>query len=488
MDMMKERLLLQTEPVDVFRYFEDFTFIPRESGNEKEVSDYLVNFAKEHGLEYRQDEWYNVLIRKEASPGYEDHPGVIVQAHMDMVCEKNEDVVHDFARDPIVFEVEDDRIIAKNTTLGADDGIGVAFGLALLADESVKHPAIEFVCTTDEERGMLGIENFDFSQLKGEYVINVDSDDEGMIVVGCAGGPVVKVDLPVRKIPADQKKDYYKIMIRGLKGGHSGEDIHRGRANANKLLIRVLKGLETKVDFDLADITGGLKYNAIPRNAEAVIGIEPDEKERFEEVLKHFGKVFSDEYRVNDPDIQVEYAPQEAAPQILDRASRRKLLDYIDFTETGIVRMDQDYPQFVESSVSLGTVAVMKDRAELWVMTRSSRESQYKAMFQRIVSLTESFGGMYEVMSECPAWEFDADSQLKKKFEQIYREMYGKDPSFMILHAGVEPSEFAKNIERKLDMISLGPDIRDLHAPGEYVVISSTQRVWECFKRLIESL
>ena len=184
----------------------------------------------------------------------------------------------------------------------------------------------------------------------------------------------------------------------------------------------------------------------------------------------------------------MDYVAQDGADQALCDDSKLRLLDYIDFTETGIVRMDQDYPQFVESSVSLGTIAVMKDRAELWVMTRSSKESQYKAMFQRIVSLTEAYDGMYEVMSECPAWEFDSDSQLKKKFETIYKEMYGKDPSFMILHAGVEPSEFAKKIDRKLDMISLGPDIRDLHAPGEYVVISSTQRVWECFKRLIESL
>ncbi len=485
---MKDRLLVHTEPVDVFRYFEDLTFIPRESGNEKEVSDYLVSFAKEHNLEYHQDAYYNVLIRKEASSGYEEHPGVIVQAHMDMVCEKNEDVIHDFKKDPIVFEVEDDRIIAKNTTLGADDGIGVAFGLALLADDSVRHPAIELVCTSDEERGMQGIENFDFSQLRGDYVINIDSDDEGMLVVGCAGGPVVKVELPIKRIPADHSKTYYKVMIRGLRGGHSGEDIHRGRANANKLLVRVLKELERKINFNLSNITGGLKYNAIPRNAEAVIGIAAEDNLVLKEIIQKYNDVFHDEYRINDPGILVDLIPQEGIDFTLDLASKRKLLDYIDFTETGIVRMDQDYPQFVESSVSLGTVAIINDRAELWIMTRSSKKSQYTAMFQKIISLTEAFGGLYEVMSECPAWEFDSESQLKKKFEMIYREMYGKDPSFMILHAGVEPSEFAEKVGRKLDMISLGPDIRDLHAPGEYVSISSTQRVWECFKRLIESL
>ena len=332
---MKERLLTNTEPIDVFHYFEDLTFIPRESGNEKEVSDYLVNFAKEHGLEYKQDEWYNVLIRKEATPGYEDHPGVIVQAHMDMVCEKNGDVEHDFAKDPIVFEVEDDRVIAKNTTLGADDGIGVSFGLALLADDSIKHPAIEFVCTSDEERGLQGIENFDFTQLKGDYVINVDSDDEGVVVVGCAGGPVVKVNVPIRKVPADHKKEYYAIKITGLRGGHSGEDIHRGRANANKLLIRVLRALEENVRFDLSDITGGLKYNAIPRNAEAVIGIEKEDKAAVDAVIERFSGIFADEYRVNDPGITLEAVPQETADHILDEASSRRVLDYIDFTETG---------------------------------------------------------------------------------------------------------------------------------------------------------
>lgn len=486
--MMKERLLTNTEPIDVFHYFEDLTFIPRESGNEKEVSDYLVNFAKEHGLEYKQDKWYNVLIRKEATPGYEDHPGVIVQAHMDMVCEKNGDVEHDFAKDPIVFEVEEDRVIAKNTTLGADDGIGVSFGLALLADDSIKHPAIEFVCTSDEERGLQGIENFDFTQLKGDYVINVDSDDEGVVVVGCAGGPVVKVNVPVRKVPADHKKEYYAIKITGLRGGHSGEDIHRGRANANKLLIRVLRALEENVRFDLSDITGGLKYNAIPRNAEAVIGIEKEDKAAVEAVIERFSGIFADEYRVNDPGITLEAVPQETADHILDEASSRRVLDYIDFTETGIIRRDQDYPQFVESSVSLGTISIKNDSAEIWIMTRSSKESQHRAMFQRIISLTKAYDGIYEVMSDCPAWEFDSESQLKKKFEDVFRELYGKDPSFMILHAGLEPCEFAVKVDRKLDMISLGPDIRDLHAPGEYVVISSTQRVWECFKRLIESL
>ena len=222
---------------------------------------------------------------------------------------------------------------------------------------------------------MQGLENFDFTQLKGDYVINVDSDDEGVVVVGCAGGPVVKVNLPIRKVPAEHKKEYYAIKITGLRGGHSGEDIHRGRANANKLLIRVLRALEENVRFDLSDITGGLKYNAIPRNAEAVIGIEQEDKAAVDAVIERFSGIFADEYRVNDPGITLEAVPQEAADHILDEASSRRVLDYIDFTETGIIRRDQDYPQFVESSVSLGTISIKNDSAEIWIMTRSSKES-----------------------------------------------------------------------------------------------------------------
>ena len=478
----------ELKPTSIWHYFDAITGVPRPSKKEERIREFLLNFAKEQNLEVKVDKTGNVVITKEATPGCEGAPTVILQAHMDMVCEKNGDVEHDFAKDPIVFEVEDDRVIAKNTTLGADDGIGVSFGLALLADDSIKHPAIEFVCTSDEERGLQGIENFDFTQLKGDYVINVDSDDEGVVVVGCAGGPVVKVNVPIRKVPADHKKEYYAIKITGLRGGHSGEDIHRGRANANKLLIRVLRALEENVRFDLSDITGGLKYNAIPRNAEAVIGIEKEDKAAVDAVIERFSGIFADEYRVNDPGITLESVPRETADHILDEASSRRVLDYIDFTETGIIRRDQDYPQFVESSVSLGTISIKNDSAEIWIMSRSSKESQHRAMFQRIISLTKAYDGIYEVMSDCPAWEFDSESQLKKKFEDVFRELYGKDPSFMILHAGLEPCEFAVKVDRKLDMISLGPDIRDLHAPGEYVVISSTQRVWECFKRLIESL
>ena len=280
---IENRKLANLEPKAFFRYFEDLTRIPRPSGKEEKVVEYLMDFAKENGLYAEKDEFNNVLIKKPASKGYEDHDSIILQAHIDMVCEKNPGVEHDFDKDPIDITVEDGKVIAKETTLGADDGVGVAFAMAILADKDIKHPAIEFLATSDEERGMTGIENFDFSKLTGSKVINIDSDDEGLVVVGCAGGPVIRVKLPLSYKKADNKNTY-KVKVAGLAGGHSGEDIHRGRANSNKLMVRVLMEALDIETFELADIVGGDKYNAIPRNTEAYVNIVAEDEEKLREI------------------------------------------------------------------------------------------------------------------------------------------------------------------------------------------------------------
>lgn len=485
---MKNRILNNIEPADVFKYFEDLTFIPRESGNEKEVSDYLVDFAVKHDLEWYQDTYYNVLIKKSASPGYEDHPTVLLQAHMDMVCEKNMDSEHDFDKDPVKFTVEDGQIIAKDTTLGADDGIGVAMALAVLADNDIKHPDIEFLCTADEERGMQGIENFDLSILKGEKVINLDGADEEFIVVGCAGGPISRVSIPITLFKSDKSKLYYKITLKGLCGGHSGEDIHRGRANANKLMARVLMDIHNKIGFDLADISGGLRYNAIPRNAAAIVAINSGDLGRLEGIIDKYSNIFKNEYRVNDPDIMLICEPVEAKEQILSEESKMNVLNYIYFSDNGVIRRDMDNPELVESSVSLGIVSLNDDNAEIWSMVRSSKVTQCEMIYEKIARLAKLFQGTCEVISDCPVWEYDESSELKEIFRDVYFQMYGKEPSFMILHAAVELSKFAENASIKKDMISLGPDIRNLHAPGEYVDIASTGRIFESIKRLLELL
>ena len=485
---MESRILANVEPAEVFHYFEDLTRIPRESGNEAAVCAYLVEFAKAHGLEYQTDDTHNIIMRKPAGKGCEGKPGVILQAHMDMVCEKNAGVTHDFAKDPISFEIEGDKIIAKETTLGADDGIGVALALAALADASRAYPPSEFGCPADEERGMTGVEAFDGNLIQGSVLINLDSDDEGIFIIGCAGGPVVKVFLPIAWEAAPAGASCLKISVKGLLGGHSGEDIHRNRANSIKLLTRILCNIKESVDFALVDYMGGLKYNAIPREAEAVIAVPAAPAAQVEQMVADYQTMVAKEYRFSDPDIAITCTPADAAERALAPASRDSLLNYLYFTQSGIVRMNPEFPTIVESSVSLGVVRLEDSQAVIQVMTRSSVKSMYEEMFNHIRRLTELYGATYQVMSCCPEWEYDPDSNVKKLCGQLYQEMYGREPQYMILHAGLECGELGEKVPRKLDMISMGPDVRNLHSPGEYVTISSTQEIWKFLRELLTRL
>lgn len=487
--MTTQRILKNVEPKEVFRYFEDLTRIPRCSGDESQVCDYLIDFAKQHGFEWNTDEMYNVIIKKAATKGYEDRPTIILQGHIDMVCEKNKGTVHDFQKDSIKMEIEGDNIIAKDTTLGADDGIGIALALALLADKKAEHPAIELVCTGDEERGMAGVEALDTSILKGRLLINLDSNNEGIFVVGCAGGPVIRVEIPIEKTSSHPNYASIKVQIKGLKGGHSGEDIHRGRANSNKLLIRFLNTLNQKTDFELADISGGLKYNAIPREAEATILVEKEYINTVFELTSDYQKVLCNEFRATDPDITV--IAEEVSPTsytVLTNISKMKIINYLYFSDSGVIRMNPEFPEIVESSVNLGVMRLEQDKIVFLIMTRSSVKSIYTEMYNKIDYLARSMGGNTFIMSNCPEWEYEPNSRLKNLFENVYKRMFYKDPQFMILHAGLECGVFGKKVPGKIDMISAGPDIRDLHTPGEYVVISSVQKFWSFLKEVMKNI
>lgn len=487
--MNKEnRKLSDLEPKAVFKYFEDLTEIPRESGKEEKVANYLLEFAKENELYAEKDDFNNVLIKKDASEGYENHETIILQAHIDMVCEKNANVEHDFDNDPIDITIEDGKVIAKETTLGADNGVGVAYAMSILADKELNHPPIEFLATSDEERGMTGISNFDFSKLSGTKVINLDSNDEGVVVVGCAGGPVIRIGIPLEY---DKTKNNitYKIKIAGLLGGHSGEDIHRGRANSNKLMVRVLNKIIKEIkSFEIADIIGGNKYNAIPRNTEAYINISEKDIELFEKIIENYNEIFKNEYRISDPDVYIKLEKIETIDKVLNRESAMKVLDFINFSDTGILRMDMEYEDTVETSISLGVIRFEEGKTRIETIGRSSLETQSEYLADKVFRLAELLGADYEVMSNCSAWEYVVESKLRKTYEEIWKEMTGKDPKMMILHAGLEPSEFAKHINRDLDMISIGPDIRLLHAPGEYFLIDSVKIVYESLIKLIERL
>jgi len=504
---MEKRILKNIEPKQVFKYFEDLTFIPRESGNEQAVSDYLVSFARNHGLEYAQDEALNVMIFKEATPGYADHPGVILQAHMDMVCAKKSWSEIDFDSDPIPFEIDGDKIIARETSLGADDGIGVAFILALLADDGLSHPRLEAVFTTEEETGLFGVEKLDYGKLTGEYVISLDAADEGVAVIGCAGGPVICSKIPVTRTEADSSLNYYKIKIQGLRGGHSGEDIHRGRAHANKLMGRLLMELWQTLgqdNFALAGFRGGDKSNSISRTAEAVVGIRPgytdsvrngimtlelmDNETRAKTIVEKYAEIYKDEYRINDPGIEVIWDKAEMPEKVLCSASAQKILGYVELAESGIVRMDEEFPHLVESSVNLGAVRIRQEHAEFWHVVRSSRQSQADMMAGKIYRITELLGGGHSVPAGSPPWQADPESQVRAAYSRVYRRLFDRDPDILVLHAALEPCKMAERAGRKLDMIAFGPDVRNLHAPGEYVTISSCQKLWKTLKMLLEEL
>lgn len=492
---MKERILSEIEPKEVFRHFEDLTRIPRESGKEQQVTDHLIRFAVEHGLEWQRDEFLNVVIRKKAASGYEDRPGVILQAHSDMVCEKNSNVAHDFYRDPLPLLVSEDRISAVGTTLGADNGLGVALAMAILADHDARHPALEFLCTSDEERGMTGAIQFDFSQLTGKYLLNLDGSDMGVLVIGCAGGPGVQTELKGERLTKDAGWVEMRLAIKGLTGGHSGEDIHRGRASAIKLLGRLLATVERTSELRLCQISGGQKYNAIPREAEATISLPKDKAETARLEVERLVQQIKKEYRITESGLDVSITLEGEADQRigrellpLDPKTTQAVLDFINLCQNGVVRMDPEFGDLVESSVSLGIVRTEGDLVTFQSLTRSSMESIYDELYFGIKRLARRVGAKTSIISDCPEWSYDPNSELRRVCQNVYRDMFASEPQVLVLHAGLECGVFYKSAGRYLDIVAMGPDIRDLHAPGEYIIISSVQRFWEYFNQVLSAI
>ncbi len=486
---MEKRVLENIEPGEVFSLFEEINQIPRGTGNEKAISDWLVKFAEDRGLFCVQDEKMNILIRKEATEGYEDRPGVILQSHMDMVCEKNQGVKHDFLRDPIKMSVEGDKIIARETTLGADDGIGMALSLAFLNAGEIEHPALEVLITTDEEMGVTGAENFDAKQLKGDIFINLDSDDEGVFVVGSAGGPTVSACIPIEWESPRAGRKPYQISLTGLLGGHSGEDIHRERGNANKLLARLLDAMEKAGEFDLACVNGGAMCNAIPREASAVILADEKAVAAIEAVVEEYRLIYKEEYRVSDGGLTVIFEPfNGAVERVFSQKTMKAVIDFGCLCETGVIRMSLDFKDVVESSNSLGIIATQEEQVVFTFVTRSTLESMYRNMVSKIERLSRIVGGESHIDYEFLEWSYNPESRIRVIFEELYKEMFGREAKSMVLHGGVECGTIGKNAGRKIDMISMGPECKDLHMPGEWLSISSTQKYWAMLKEAMKRI
>ena len=469
------------EPKKVFEYFEILTTIPHGSYNCKAVSDFCVDFAKKRGLFVIQDDHYNVIIKKEASPSCAHKPALILQGHLDMVCQKDPDSPVDFAKDALELQTDGDFVSAKGTTLGGDDGIAVAYCLALLDDDSMKHPPLEVVFTTEEEVGMEGATALDTSILEGRYLLNIDSEEEGILLAGCAGGTTVKVSLPLKYQQITGRM--CTVSITGLLGGHSGTEIGKNRGNAHILMGRLLcgvKGLHINLIYGASE----QKDNAIPN--ECYVELICEDREALEEAAKRLIKSFKEQFRDTDDgmEVRLEFSdPQKR--DCLTRDTQDAVFYFLTHTPNGIHTMSQDIEGLVESSLNLGILKMDGDEISFSFGVRSSVPFYKEELSGRLESLARKLNGSYERVNDYPAWEYKKDSVLRDVFLKAYRQMYGKEMKVEMIHAGLECGIFASKI-KGLDIVSFGPDIFDIHTTGERLSVPSVKRTWELLLKIIE--
>lgn len=472
-------VLSTLEPKKVFHFFEEICSIPHGSGNVEKISDYLVEFAKERNLFYIQDELKNVIIIKEATTGYENEPAVILQGHMDMVAVKKPELDMDMKTEGLRVAVAGDLVYAEGTSLGGDDGIAVAYALALLDSTEYAHPRLEVVITVDEEVGMDGARGIDLSMLKGHRLLNLDSEEEGIFLTSCAGGGRIHTYLPYGE--TTKEGVLYRISVEGLLGGHSGAEIHKERGNANCLMGRLLYNLTKEMPVCLESMQGGLADNAIPRQTIATVLIEEKDEAKFKEIILNTEKEVKAELATKDPDFGITgILVDEGKYVCADEESTAHIAAYLLALPNGVQAMSADMPGLVETSLNLGIMELKKEEQELLCefSVRSCIESAKQNLIGTVCAVTELAGGSYSVSGDYPGWAYRVDSPLREKMIRVYEQMYGKKPEVQAIHAGLECGILASKID-DLDCISFGPDMKDIHTTEETLSISSTKRVWE---------
>jgi len=478
-------VLANLKPEKVFQFFEEICGIPHGSGNIDAISDYLTAFAKKRGLEVIQDAVKNVIIFKEATEGYEQEPPVIIQGHMDMVAVHKPELSIDMTKEPLKLAVDGDKVYAQGTSLGGDDGIAVAYGLALLDDDSLKHPRLEVVFTVDEETGMTGAREIDLSMLKGNRLLNLDSEEEGIFLTSCAGGARVRCELEFE--PDLMEGRLYEITVGGLQGGHSGAEIHKERGNANLLMARLLWDLtDAGVEPGLVKCQGGLADNAIPRETVACLVVSEEKRPVFEKVLKKFETEVKEELATKDPEFHVCAKAGTAGRSVCVAGEElKKAVALLLGLPNGIQAMSADMPGLVETSLNLGVLQIGTEKLRATYAVRSSIESSREALLKKMEAITYLAGGKYTDSGSYPGWAYRADSPLRNKMIALYEEMYGEKPQVTAIHAGLECGLLASKI-RDLDCVSFGPTMSDIHTTEECLSISSVKRVWEYLVRLLE--
>ena len=471
------------EPAAVFGYFEKICSIPHGSKNTKLISDYLVEFAKEHGLRYIQDEANNVILFQEGTCGMEDHPPVILQGHMDMVCEKDESCPIDMATEGLDVTHDGESVFAKGTTLGGDDGIALAYALALLADKSIPHPPLEVIITVDEEIGMLGADVIDLSMLKGKTLINIDSEDEGVFTVSCAGGCRATLTLPV-----DRRAVYgpcIRLSVDGLQGGHSGVEIHKNRANANKIMGIFMSRIQELMPLCLTSFSGGSKDNAIPRSCQANLVAMGIHLERINDIAEKLQAEVREQY--DEPEATVQAFDVDAlGGNSLSTESTAKVIGLLCAVPNGVQAMSQDIPGLVQTSLNLG-IAKLGERFTATFSVRSSVNSEKVELLEQLKKLSEFYEGVYSQMGDYPAWEYKKDSLLRDTMVRVYSDMFGKAPEVVAIHAGLECGILGEKIPG-LDCVSIGPQMHDIHTSREKLEIESTERTWKFLLEVLKNL
>lgn len=493
-------VLSNIEPYGVFRFFEEICGIPHGSSDTKRISDYLVKFAEDRDLRYIQDDSNNVIIFKDGTAGYENSAPVMLQGHMDMVCEKDADCDIDFEKDGLRLRFEDGVISADGTTLGGDDGIAVAFALAILDADDIPHPPLECVFTVDEEIGMLGAAAIDCSPLKSRTMLNLDSEDEGYLLVSCAGGACVTCHIPVEfeKIDSNDDLKIIHITVDGLTGGHSGVEIIKQRANADKQIARILYLAGREVQFRLISIQGGLKDNAIPNKAEAYVLIKSENVDNFIKIVKKCEDILGHEYEMTDPGISVKALIQdrknyigEENKSIFDRVmtkkSGNKVIESLMIMSNGVQRMSNDIDGLVQTSLNLGILKTFENEVAASFSVRSSVQSEKEYLIDQLRCVADAACGCVDVQGDYPAWEYRHDSPLRDIMVDVFEEQYGRKPVIQALHAGVECGLFAGKIPG-LDCVSFGPDMKNIHTSRESMYVASVQRTWKYTLAILEKL
>lgn len=480
---MEAKRLAGLEPAAVFGYFEEICAIPHGSRNTKQISDYLVNFAEEHGLRYIQDEVNNVILFADGTCGMEDHEPVILQGHMDMVCEKDADCPIDMAAEGLDVTHDDSVVFAKGTTLGADNGIAVALAMAILADKSIPHPPLEVIITVDEEIGLLGAAAIDLSELKGRTLINLDSEGEGIFTVSCAGGCTATISLPV------ERRAVYgpciRLAVDGLQGGHSGADIHLKRGNANKIMGEFMNRIQKIMPLCLTSLAGGTKDNAIPCSCQATLVAMGIHLERINTIAEELQAEIREEF--DEPEVTVQAFDVDAlGGNSLTTESTAKVIGLLCAAPNGVQSWSKDIEGLVQTSLNMGIVK-LGDRFNITFSVRSSVNNEKTELLEQLKTLANFYEAIYSQVGEYPAWEYKKESRLRDTMVAVYKDMFGKEPKVEAIHAGLECGLFSEKLPG-LDCVSIGPQMHDIHTTRERLEIASTERTWNFLLEVLKSL